>query len=70
MKVTLYSTNCPRCMVLEKKLNNAGIDYSINNNVEEMLSLGFMEAPILMIDGKALAFKEANDWIGEQLNGN
>ena len=66
MKVTLYSTNCPRCVVLEKKLQNAGIDYSINDNVEEMLSLGFMEAPILMVDRKAMSFKEANDWIGEQ----
>ena len=70
MEVILYSTNCPRCMVLEKKLNNAGINYSINDNVEEMLALGFMEAPILMVDGKAMNFKEANDWIGEQLNGN
>ena len=66
MEVILYSTNCPRCIVLEKKLNNAKIKYSINNNVEEMLSLGFMEAPILMVNGKALRFKEANDWIGEQ----
>ena len=66
MVVILYSTNCPRCMVLEKKLNNAGINYSINDNVEEMLALGFMEAPILMVDGKAMNFKEANDWIGEQ----
>jgi len=70
MVVILYSTNCPRCMVLEKKLNNAGINYSINDNVEEMLALGFMEAPILMVDGKAMNFKEANDWIGEQQHGN
>lgn len=70
MIVTLYSTNCPRCVVLEKKLQNAGINFSINNNIEEMLALGFLEAPILMVDGKAMAFKEANDWIGEQQHGN
>lgn len=40
--ITLYSTNCPRCMVLEKKLAAAGIEYTINNDVDEMLSLGFM----------------------------
>ena len=65
--ITLYSTNCPRCMVLEKKLNNAGIEYVINNNVDEMLSLGFMQAPILMADNKAMNFKDAIDWIGEQI---
>ncbi len=70
MIVTLYSTNCPRCVVLEKKLQNAGINFSINNNIEEMLALGFLEAPILMVDGKAMTFKEANDWIGEQQHGN
>lgn len=70
MIVTLYSTNCPRCVVLEKKLQNARINFSINNNIEEMLALGFLEAPILMVDGKAMTFKEANDWIGEQQHGN
>lgn len=69
--ITLYSTNCPRCSVLEKKLDNAGIDYSINNDVDEMISLGFMEVPTLVVNGEAMTFKEAIDWInGEQHNGN
>ena len=68
--ITLYSTNCPRCSVLEKKLDAAGINYSINNDVDEMISLGFMEVPTLVVDEKAMTFKEAIDWIGEQQHGN
>ena len=68
--ITLYSTNCPRCSVLEKKLDAAGINYSINNDVDEMISLGFMEVPTLVVDEKTMTFKEAIDWIGEQHNGN
>ena len=65
--ITLYSTYCPRCLVLEKKLAAAGIPFTINNDVDEMLSLGFMQAPILMADNKAMNFKDAIDWIGEQI---
>ena len=62
--IVLYSTNCPRCMVLEKKLKSTNIDFTINNDISEMLSLGFMEAPILQVDDKYMNFKEAIDWIG------
>jgi len=55
---------------LEKKLDAAGINYSINNDVDEMISLGFMEVPTLVVDEKAMTFKEAIDWIGEQQHGN
>ena len=67
----LYSTNCPKCRVLEKKLSEANIDFIVNNNVEEMLSKGFETAPILCLeDGTLLDFSKANNWIKEQQNGN
>jgi len=67
----LYSTNCPKCRVLEKKLTDANIDFIVNNNVEEMLSKGFETAPILSLEnGTSLDFSKAIDWIKEQQNGN
>lgn len=67
----LYSTNCPKCRVLEKKLTEANIDFIVNNNVEEMLSKGFETAPILLLEnGTFLDFSKANNWIKEQQNGN
>lgn len=63
MKVTLYTTHCPRCMVLEKKLNAKNIDYVENTDVDLMINKGIMTVPILEVDEKQLNFKEANEWL-------
>lgn len=62
----LYSTGCPRCNVLKKKLNEKGIDYTENNSVDEMVSMGIMEVPVLSVDGKLLDFSEAVKWVNEK----
>ena len=62
----LYSTGCPRCKVLEKKLESKGVAYEKNNSVEEMLSLGITEVPVLNVYGQLLSFSEANEWINNQ----
>ena len=64
--ITLYSTDCPKCRVLETKLIMNDIDFEINKDVDEMEKLGIMSAPVLSIDGKLLQFKEAVDWVNEQ----
>lgn len=62
----LYSTGCPRCNVLKKKLAEKGIDYTENNSVDEMMSMGIMEVPVLSVDGKLLDFSEAVKWVNEK----
>lgn len=63
MQITLFSTHCPRCVVLEKKLRQKGIDYDEVNDVSIMEEKGFLTAPMLEVDGEIMDFKEANDWI-------
>ena len=63
MNVTLYSTHCPKCRVLEAKLNLKDIKYEINTDMDKMESLGIMSVPILEVDNQLLQFKEAVDWI-------
>ena len=63
----LYSTGCPRCKILKKKLSEMGIEYVENNNVDEMLALGFNDVPMLSVDGKLMNFSEAVKWL---LSGN
>ena len=63
MQITLFSTHCPRCIVLEKKLKQKGIDYDEVNDVSIMEKKGFLSVPVLEVDGKIMDFKEANDWI-------
>ena len=66
MDVTLYSTDCPKCMVLEKKLNQKGIDFNIVKDQDLMISKGFMSAPMLEVAEKVMDFITANKWINEQ----
>ena len=63
MKVVLYSTHCPRCNVLEKKLQQKNIQYEEVNDVEIMMEKGYMSAPILEVDDASMNFKESVDWI-------
>ena len=63
----LYSTGCPRCKMLKKKLSEMGVEYVENNNVDEMLALGFNDVPMLSVDGKLMNFSEAVKWL---LSGN
>ena len=63
MNVILYSTNCPMCNVLEKKLRHKDIAFDEINDVEVMRSKGFLSAPMLEVDGNIMNFKEAIDWI-------
>ena len=66
-KITLYSTHCPRCKVLEVKLKQKNIAYEEINDVDKMTEKGFKEAPKLELeDGTIMDFKEAVDWIKEQ----
>ena len=57
--VTLYSTGCPKCEVLKRKLAEHEITYTENNAVDEMLALGITTVPVLQINGQMYGFTEA-----------
>lgn len=64
--VVLYSTGCPRCDVLEKKLSTKGIEFDYVGDVDTMQEMGILEVPVLSVNGKLMSFVEANRWINEQ----
>lgn len=63
MNITLYSIGCPKCTVLEKKLNAKNIEFTCNTSIEDMKELGFKSAPILAVDDKYMTFEQAIKWI-------
>lgn len=67
MNVELYTTGCPRCNVLEKKLEQTSLPYDKKENfdVEELVKLGFDAAPVLKVDGEYMNFTDAIKWINE-----
>lgn len=62
-KIVFHSSHCPRCLILEKKLKEKGVQYEENNDVQVMLDKGLEMAPALEVDGKMMDFKEAIKWI-------
>ena len=62
----LYTIDCPRCKILEKKLDNANIPYTVIKDIQEIKNKGFELMPVLEVDGKCMGFKEAVDWVNER----
>ena len=62
-KIILYSTHCPKCTILEKKLKDKGVIYDEVNDVDYMVKLGFTEVPMLVINDRIMGFNEAVKWI-------
>jgi len=57
--ITLFSTGCPKCRILEQKLNQSNINYTISDDIQEVIDAGFMTAPVLKIDDKYYDFGSA-----------
>lgn len=66
MNVTLYSTGCPKCKILEKKLLQKSIDFQVVTDRELMISLGFSTMPVLKVNDKIMNFKEAVNWVNKE----
>ena len=63
MSINFYTIHCPKCDVLEKKLNNKNIKYTLITDVGVMQQKGFDTMPMLEIDGRSMAFGDAVKWI-------
>lgn len=65
--LNLYTINCPKCIVLEKKLDKAGIEYNKITDKDEIVKIslehGFKSAPILEDDGNFMKFEDAVEYI-------
>lgn len=66
--IVLYSTGCPKCSVLTKKLDAANIQYTVNTSVDDMRALGLKSAPTLSVNGNLLNFTEAVRWITDRIS--
>lgn len=64
--IVLYSTGCPKCKVLETKLNAKGIQYSTVTDVDLMIAKGLNLMPVLEVNGQLLDFALAVEWVNQQ----
>lgn len=63
--IILYSTNCPKCKVLEKKLIQKNIQYVKIEDLDILREKGFTFLPVLEVNSSILNFKEAVDYINK-----
>ena len=63
LNIDLYTTHCPKCKVLEKKLAAKNITYTEHDDINEMISLGYKETPVLVVDGHKYSSVEAIKWV-------
>lgn len=65
MKVIVYSTGCPKCEILKKKLISEGVEFEECTDVDLMISKGIMSVPVLEVGGTQFSFAEALQKISE-----
>lgn len=68
--ICLYSTHCPKCKIIEMKLAQKHIEYTMIDDVDEVVKVGkeheILSAPILAIDSDYLDFSNAIKYINAQ----
>lgn len=65
MDVVLFTTGCPKCKILEQKLKDQEVSYDLGD-VQEIVNLGYFEAPILKIDNVYMNFTQAIEYLRER----
>ena len=63
-KFILYTTHCPKCKILEKKLIDKKIEFVTIQDQNEIVKTGFKTVPILKnSEGKFMDYYEAVKYI-------
>jgi arsenate reductase-like glutaredoxin family protein len=67
--IKLYSTNCAKCKVIETKLKQANVAFSVITDVDEVTAVGkahgITSAPILQVEDKYYDFSAAVKYLKE-----
>ena len=65
MSIKLYTIGCPKCMILEKKLDQKGVEYEKveDFDVDFLVEKGFTMAPVLEVEGEMMGYGEAVKWV-------
>lgn len=64
--ITLYTTNCPQCRMLEQALEKKHMSFDIVYGEEPIVQMGLQSAPVLKVDDDIMPFAEAVRWINAQ----
>ena len=68
MNVVLYTIDCPKCVILEKKLKEKGVEFLKVSDKDTIIAKGYGDStfPILEVDGVVMDYKTAIQWVNNQ----
>jgi len=67
-KIVVYTIGCPKCKILEKKLDDAGINYSKIEDEKLMIAKEIESVPVLEVNGETMDFAKAIKWVNWSAN--
>lgn len=74
MKITLYTTHCPKCKVIEEKIKNSDLEYTVCEDMDKFMAKypGIDTMPqleVTMPNGttELLGFAKANSFVNEHI---
>jgi len=67
MDIILYSSHCPKCNVLEKKLEERNLPFTVCDDFDPKLieDMGYDSLPVLAVGNTLFDFGTANTWLKE-----
>lgn len=57
--IVLYSTDCPKCNALKKRLTKNGIKFEVSQDVDELIKRGYQSIPVLKIHDKFFDYNQS-----------
>lgn len=74
MKITLYTTHCPKCKVIEERIKNSDLEYTVCEDMEKFMEKypGVDTMPqleVTMPNGttELLGFAKANSFVNDHI---
>lgn len=61
--IVLYTTHCPMCLMLERKLKEKNINYIEISDTNEIKKAGIKNVPVLKVGNKTMDSYNAMQWI-------
>lgn len=59
----VYSSNCPKCIILKKKLEQKNINFTESNDFQKLLDVNIKTLPVLEVDNQLLTFNDAVKYV-------
>ena len=61
--IKLFTTHCPKCVILEKKMKSKNIDFETIDDQNKLIELGLKSFPAIEVDGNIMNYYDAVKYI-------